>query len=65
VIYNLFRDLALNDAKNGEGNGLELLRQIFVQRSSEAKNEQAGLELIRDFDREMASNQSKHVSVGH
>jgi hypothetical protein len=65
VTYNLFRDLALNDAKNGEGNGLELLRQIFLQRSSEANNEQVGLELLRDFDREMASNQSNLVSVGH
>jgi hypothetical protein len=61
--YNLFRDIALNDAKKGEQSGLKLLRQIFLQRSSDAENEEAGLELMREFDREMASNQS--TSVGH
>lgn len=67
VTYNLFRDLALSDAKIGEQNGLELLRQIFLHRCSVVENEQARLVLMKELDRvkEGAINESKPVPVGH
>lgn len=65
MTYNIFRDLAWNDAKKDDRSGLELLRQIFLQRSSEAENEQAASDLMEEFDRQMALNESKPMPVGH
>ena len=65
--YHLFREMAFNDARNGNKNGIELLCRIFSKRISTEDNEQVKSDLMKELDevKQLFSLESNIVHVGH
>ena len=65
--YILFRDLALEDYRNGDQSGIDILDQLFHFRASSTENEMENLEFVKERERlkQVTVKESDLVAVGH